>query len=138
MKISQLSNNVAGKPLGKPLRNQRGFGVGCFFLTVAFIVIIVVLSVKLVPTYMEDAAIDKALERVAEKSGIRTMPQRRIVRALDAELYIDGIEHIDFAKALTTRSINGKRELRVSYEVAIPLYRNVSLLLDFDHQKLSK
>ena len=116
---------------------QGGFGVGCFFLTVAFLVLIVMLGVKLVPTYVEDAAIGKALERVAETSGINAMPQRRIIREIEKELFTEDLAHIDFARALTTRSVNGRRELRINYEVAIPIYRNIALLLDFDHRALS-
>ena len=120
-----------------PIAKQGGFGVGCFFLTVAFLVLIVMLGVKLVPTYIEDAAIGKALERAAQTNGIKAMPQRRIVREIEKELFTEDLAHIDFARALTTRSVNGRRELRINYEVAIPIYSNIAILLDFDHRALS-
>ena len=73
----------------------------------------------------------KALERTSEKRGIRSMPQRQIVRVLKRELYNDDIGRIPFDQALTTRSVNGKRELRLTYEVAIPIAKNISLLHGF-------
>lgn len=124
--------------LGNTLTKQGGFGVGCFFLTVAFLVLVVLLAMLVAPVYLEDRKIEQSFENMMARSDIRTMPKYMMASEIRTGADFEGSDRIDFNRALTTRTVEGKREVRLAYEVAVPLFKGLSLLFDFEHLKRSQ
>lgn len=97
---------------------------------------IIFLIFKLFPPYMESFKAKNALDSVAKSADIGTMAKADIVAALARRFDIDNIDTVDPAKNLyiEPRGRNA-RLISLRYEVVVPLFYNVSLLLDFDHAK---
>lgn len=108
---------------------SASFVIGVF----AFIVFLIF---KLFPPYMESFKAKNALESVARSPDVGTMSKADIAMALGKRFDIDNIDTIDPAKNLyiEPRGRNA-RLVSLRYEVVVPLFYNVSLLLDFDHSK---
>ena len=110
------------------MNNQRGVAISGLLMWGIVIALVAVLGMKVVPDYIEYFKIIKAAKAVATSSSGKTVAE---VRA-SFDKYMD-VEHI--------RSINGT-DLDVSkdgngvvisfgYERRIPLFYNISLVIDF-------
>ena len=105
------------------------FVVGVF----AFVIFLVF---KLYPPYMEDFKVRNALDSVARGSDIGTMSKADISMALVKRFDIDNIDTVDTTKHLFVENRGrNSRVVRITYEAVIPLFYNVSVLLEFEHAK---
>lgn len=115
---------------------QRGMSIWSASFVIGVFAFIVFMIFKLFPPYMESFKAKNALESVARSTDISTMSKADIVTALARRFDIDNIDTVDPAKNLyiEPRGRNA-RLVSLRYEVVVPLFYNVSLLLDFDHAK---
>jgi hypothetical protein len=116
-------------------RNQSGvtfwgllfiFGVMAFSLFVGF---------KLFPAYMEDFKVKSALDGLAKQSDFPSMSRVDINSALYKRFDIDNITAVKLDKDLTVETQGRMKRVRIRYENVIPLFYNISILLEFDHVK---
>lgn len=115
---------------------QRGMSIWSLSFVVGVFTFFIFLGFKLFPPYMEDFKVRNALDSVARSSDIGTMSKADISMALAKRFDIDNIDTVDPAKNLyiENRGRNA-RAVRIAYEAVIPLFYNVSVLLEFDHAK---
>lgn len=115
---------------------QRGMSIWSASFVLGVFAFIIFLIFKLFPPYMESFKAKNALDSVAKSADIGTMAKADIVAALARRFDIDNIDTVDPAKNLyiEPRGRNA-RLISLRYEVVVPLFYNVSLLLDFDHAK---
>ncbi len=121
-------------------RYQKGltFWSLCFVLGVLAFVLFV--GFKLIPPYLTDMNISKALEQLSKQSDVGSMSKGEAGEVLRKQFEIDGIEGaIKLDKDFTIEPRGkGQKLLRIRYEEVIPLFANMSILIEFDHQKTVK
>ncbi len=113
---------------------QSGVTFWGFALVAFLIVFFVLLTLKLVPPYIENAKVRTALENVVKQPNAANMTKVEIVDALQRRFDVDDVSRANLKTDLTiTKSADGRStKLRIAYEVRVPLAYNISALLTFD------
>lgn len=96
----------------------------------AFVVAILALvGMKVVPEYIEHRAVASAVKKVAAATDATTSVAQ-VRAAFDRQANVDYIRSITGADLDVTK-VGGTILIEYSYEKRVPLFANVSLLLDF-------
>jgi Tfp pilus assembly major pilin PilA len=113
---------------------QSGVTFWGFAMVAFLIVFFTLLTLKLVPPYIENAKVRTALENVVKQPNAANMSKVEIVDALQRRFDVDDVSRANLKTDLTvTKSADGRStKLRIAYEVRIPLAYNISALLNFD------
>jgi hypothetical protein len=90
---------------------------------------------KLYPPYLEDFKVKTALESLSKQSDIGSMSRADIAASLEKRFDIDNVSEVDPKKDLTVETRGRVKIISISYEKIVPIVGNVSILLQFDHQK---
>lgn len=93
----------------------------------------VFLVLKLFPVYMQDFKVEKALQSVAAQPGAGALTKSEIVDALYKRFMVDDIEHVKPEHDLVIEQSGKKKVYRLNYEAVVPLFHNVSALIEFRH-----
>lgn len=116
------------------MKNQNGWTIWTLLLTVAVLLAVVLLVMKLTPHYLDNYKLESALEHVSTDSRVANMTRREILREIKNKLYIDyGDELINLDESLVIEKRRGGMTLSLDYEVVVPLVSNISALLDFNN-----
>ncbi len=114
------------------LRNkQRGITLSGMMLWSVVLVLALVLGMKVAPVYIENATIKKNIVAVANDPSLQKASASQIRSAYSKRAQIDGTTVIT-AKDIKIARDKGQNILSTAYTVTVPLFYNVSLLLDFD------
>jgi hypothetical protein len=111
---------------------------GFLSLTVLFLAFIL-LVLKLLPPYLEDAKVATAVENVAKQPGSAGLGRKEIEQAIERRFEIDDVTRVNLAEHLSIeRGEKGQGNvIRIQYEVVVPLVYNMSALLQFDHSAVA-
>ncbi|HED13821.1 MAG TPA: DUF4845 domain-containing protein [Gammaproteobacteria bacterium] len=111
---------------------QGGWTLWSLGLVLALIIFFALLLFKLIPPYLDDQKIQKALNSVIQEQHVEQMSRRAIVSRLSNILYIDfALDLVDIKKDLKITKNNNILKLAIDYEVVIPMAYNISALLTF-------
>lgn len=120
----------------QPKKFQRGMSIWSASFVIGVFAFIVFLIFKLFPPYMESFKVKNALNSVTKSTEIGSMSKADISTALAKRFDIDNIDTVDPVKHLFIDSRGrNTRAIRITYEVVVPLFYNVSLLLDFEYAR---
>jgi len=112
------------------MRNkQRGVSFLVVFLIGVILALAALGGMKVAPAYMEYATVKKDINAVAAKEG-RSGSVRDIRNAFDRFADIDDIKSVAGADLDITKD-GGDVVISFAYTKKIPLFANVSLLIDF-------
>jgi hypothetical protein len=112
------------------MRNkQRGVSFLVVFLVFVIVALAAVGGMKVFPAYSEYLSIKKAVNGIAASEG-RTGNITEIRKAFDRRANIDNIETVTGAD-LDIGKDAGELVISFAYSKKIPLFANVSLLIDF-------
>ena len=111
---------------------QGGFSFGGFIMVLVIVVAVAIFSMKLIPAYMDNGKIQKAMDAIVRDPAM----QAASVADIKMAFYKRAIT-MDNVTALSENDIEvykegGKLSLSASYNVKIPVAGNVSLLLEFN------
>jgi len=113
---------------------QNGATLWSMITVIVLVVFFALLVIKIVPSYIENQKIEKALHGLADDPRAPAMNRAQIIRSLTDRLYIDmADELLDLSDALTITKTRNARVITISYEKVIPLAYNISALLDFEN-----
>lgn len=112
------------------MHKQQGMTFIGLVLMVAGIVFVAVIAMKMVPTYIEYAAVKKAIKKVSNESGFSEMTPKEIKDSFGRSATIDDIKSINENDLVISRGDAGT-VVEVEYQVVVPLVANVSALIDF-------
>lgn len=110
---------------------QRGAGLSGLFLWSFVLFFVAVLGMKLVPVYIENAAIKKTLIAIANDPVLQNGTKAEIRKSFNKRAQIDDISVVDEGDIEFNKE-NGQAVLSIIYSVKIPLFANISLYLDFN------
>ena len=117
------------------MNKQKGWTIWTMLLTLAVIIFFSLLTMKLMPHYLDNRKLQTALDALTSDTRVTTMSRRQIIQELTNKLYIDyGTEIVDLKEALVLDKGKGAMSLSVEYEVVVPLAWNISALLDFNNR----
>ncbi len=126
MARQQKSRLQLSVQLSVRLSAQRGVSLVGLIFILAMLGLVVLLALKIIPTYIEYRAISTAI--VSAKAGAATIPEMRSAFDRSASAtYIDSISGRD----LDIVNDGGEIEISFAYEKKIPLIGPASLVLDY-------
>lgn len=115
----------------KVSRKQQGISLSGLLGGAAIIMVVAIVGMRLIPAYMEFAAIKRVLVATAADPGLQSAAIREYRLAFDKRATIEGIETVNGQDIAVSKQGN-QVILSVSYQVEKPLFANLSLLIDFD------
>ena len=112
-------------------RKQQGVSLPGLLTWSVIIVLVAILGMRLVPAYIEFAAVKRALVAIASDSELRNAGVYEIRQAFDKRAAVDAIKYVN-GNDIVIRKQDGQLVLDINYTVTKPLFANLSLLIDFD------
>lgn len=113
---------------------QKGASMWTLIFTSALIVLFALVTMKLVPAYLDNNKIINALNSLAETPGAANMSRGQVISKIDNTLYIDmASDLLDLNDALAITKTKNTKVFTISYERVIPMAYNISALLDFEN-----
>ena len=113
------------------MHKQKGMTFVGLVLIIAGVVFVLVLSMKLVPAYIEFFTVKKTLLALKTNGSLKSMGVKEIQRSFDNSATIDDIKSVKGADLDIAKDDVGNTTVAVEYQVVVPLVANVSALLDF-------
>lgn len=113
------------------MKYQRGVSLNGLMFGGVLIAVVALLAMKTVPEYMEFGTIVKAAKATAGDPGLKDASVQQVRNAFSKRAEIDNIRAVD-PKELDITKEGGELVISFAYERKIPLFYNVSLLLNFE------
>ncbi len=110
------------------MNKQRGMGMLGIFMVLVLVVAGAIIMMKAIPPYLEFFAVKKAI--TALKSEAKGGNTRDIKDKFDARAAVDDIKSIT-ANDLEITKEGGETVVSANYQKVVPLFANLSLLIDF-------
>jgi hypothetical protein len=111
------------------MNNQRGIAISGLIFWGIVIALVAVLGMKVGPEYMDYYKILKSVKSISAESSGKTVPEIRA--AFDRYADVNYINTIKGADLDISKDANGI-VIAFAFERRIPLFYNVSLLIDFE------
>jgi len=111
-------------------KQQLGVTLTGLMVSAVILAILALLGLKVVPEYMEYGKVVSAIKKVASSSNASTSVAD-VRRAYDRQADVDYISAVK-GNDLEVSKESGAIVITFSYEKRIPLFANVTLLLDFE------
>jgi len=113
---------------------QRGITMIGFVIVLGVVGFFAYGAMKLLPVYLENFNVVKAMKSMQTASNIEVMPIEQIRNQMDALFSIQYVDEQNVPlSSINLITANGQRSLRVAYDRDIPFLYNVDLLVHFDH-----
>lgn len=113
------------------MRKQQGMTFIGLVFTIAAIVFVAVIGMKLAPAYLEFMSIKKAIAKIEHDPSFASMSKNDIVAQFDRSATIDDIKTIQGNELLISKEEGGRPVVTAEYQTVVPLVANVSALIDF-------
>lgn len=114
------------------MKKQQGMSFIGLVLMIAGIVMLAIVAMKLVPVYLENAAVKQALKKIKEEPGFEQMSAKDIASSFDKSATIGDIKNIT-GKDLLVDAASGHRTVTADYEVRVHLFGNLSAVASFNN-----
>ena len=112
------------------MKNQRGLSLGGFIVVLFLLLMVALLGFKLFTPYTEYFAIQKTFRKLAEDPAVKTGTRRDLAAAFQPYELIDRITAIG-AEDIEVAKEGNEVILSARYSVKVPLFHNISILIDF-------
>lgn len=112
------------------LQKQKGVTLSGLLMWSVILIMIAVLGMKLTPAYLEYAAIQKSFAAIVNDSTLKNATPREIRLSFNKRANINDIDVIS-GRDIRISKEKGRMVLKADYSVTIPLFANVSMLIDF-------
>lgn len=113
------------------MKYQRGMSLNTLMLGGVVLALVALLAMKVIPEYIEYGQIVKAIKSTAGDGSLKDASVAQVRTAFGKRMEIDNI------KAITEKDVEISKEggelvLSVAYTRKVPLFKNVSLVFDFE------
>lgn len=113
------------------MRKQQGMTFIGLVLTIAAIVFVAVIAMKLTPAYLEYMSVKRAITKIENDPSFASMSKNEIAAQFDRSAQIDDIKTIKGNELLISKEEGGRPVVTAEYQTVVPLLANVSALIDF-------
>lgn len=114
------------------MHRQQGITLGGFLVVAVILAFGALLAFKVIPHYMEFWAIKKTMTATVRDPTLQEASVAEIRSAFDRRADIDNITAVKGRDIVVSKE-GGALVLSTSYQVKVPLFANVSLLIDFSY-----
>jgi len=114
-------------------RKQAGMTMWGMTMVIALVVFFTLLTLKLLPPYVENAKVKAALENLSRQPGVGAASQEELMAMLQKRFDVEDITRVDLRKDFKIETKNRAKIIRVAYETRVPLVYNISALLEFNN-----
>lgn len=116
------------------MSKQKGASMWMLILGSALIVLFALVTMKLVPAYLDNNKVVHALDSLKKQPGVGNWSRRQILERVDNTLYIDLASNLlNLNEALVITKTKTKKVISIDYERVVPMAYNISALLDFEN-----
>src|SRR5262245_3748702 len=112
------------------MKRQRGMGFAGVLVILVGIVFLAIIGMKMVPAYLEFFAIKKAVAAISSGGQLRNATVADVRKAFELRQAIDDFTAVG-PKDLEITKDGSEVVVAFAYEKRIPLFYNISLLIDF-------
>ena len=113
---------------------QKGSSMWGLIGGAGLVVLFALITMKLVPAYLDNNKIVSALESLAEQPGVGNWSRNQIIGRVSNTLYIDmASDMLDLRTALVITRQQKVKIISIDYDRVIPMAYNISALLDFEN-----
>lgn len=112
------------------MKKQQGMSFIGLVLMIAGIVFVAVIGMKLAPSYIEYAAVKKAIKKVSNEPNLNEKSNKEIKDSFERSAIVDNVKSIS-KNDLNITKTDSAVLIDVEYQVVVPLVANVSALIDF-------
>lgn len=116
----------------KTLKQQQGLTFGGFIMFAVLLIVVAITGMKIIPAYMENGKIQKAFDDIVRDPAM----QASSIAEIKSSYYKRAVT-MDDVKNVTQDDIeiskeDGKLKLSANYSKKIPLFGNISLMVEFN------
>jgi len=112
------------------MRNQEGLTLTGFIAAAVVVFIVVVLVVKIGPTYMEYMSIKKQFKILADDPEVQNVPPRAVIGKFFLRAAVENITSIGNGD-VDVEKVDGKLVISAAYTVCVPIVANLRACMDF-------
>ena len=112
------------------MKRQRGMGFAGVLIILVGIIFVAIVGMKMVPAYLEFFAIKKAVAAITQGGQLRNATVADVRKAFELRQAIDDFTSVG-PKDLEITKDGSEVVVSFAYEKRIPLFYNISLLIDF-------
>jgi len=117
----------------KPMANrQNGMTLISFLLVFVVAGFLVLLTLKLVPVYLDHMKVKSSLEGLKTEAGLADKPAQEIRKMLQKRWDINSIQDLSAEESVFIEKKSGVVKIQVAYEVEKPVMGNMSALIKFE------
>ena len=113
------------------MKLQRGLSLNVLMIGGAILALISLLAMKALPPWIEYGNLVKAVKGTAADSGLREATVAQVRAAFEKRAEIDDIKSVT-SQDLDITKEGGELVISFSYVKKVPLFKNVSLVFDFE------
>jgi Tfp pilus assembly protein PilE len=113
------------------MKLQRGFSLNALMIGGAAIGVLALLAMKIVPEYMEFGTVVKTVKATAADTSLKDASVAQVRTSFAKRAEIDSIKSIS-EKDLDITKEGGELVISFAYTKKVPLFKNVSLVFDFE------
>lgn len=114
-------------------KNQRGASG----LSILFVIVVIVFfgatGLKLIPVYLDNAAVKGALDTLEEQPGITKMSKSKIKSILLKQFQVNNVRNIK-KESIVVNKEKGRLTVNIDYEVRLDLIQNIDMIVSFENQ----
>ena len=115
-------------------RKQEGWTMLGLVLVISVIMFFAYVVMKLVPVYLDNEEVKHAMEIGLAQADPKLQTRNTIIRNMYNQMVVDDTDMLtDWKKAVAYKKTREKIIFSITYSRVVPLYSNVSLLINFNN-----
>lgn len=118
------------------MKFQRGLSLNALMLGGAALALVSLLAMKAIPPWIEYGNLVKAVKGTASDTGLKDASMAKVREAFTRRADMDDVKSVT-AQDLEITKEGGELVISFKYENKVPLFRNVSLVFDFEGSSTS-
>jgi len=111
-------------------KKQQGMGFGSLITIIAAVLFLVILGMKIVPTYLHNMQIEHIFKEIVNDPEMKNVTDKEIRASYTKRALIDYINDLA-ADDVEISKDGGHITLSANYTVKIPVAGNISLVIEF-------
>jgi len=111
---------------------QNGMTLISFLAVFVVAGFLVLLTLKLVPVYLDHMKVKSSLEGLKTEAGLADKPAQEIRKMLQKRWDINSIQDLSADESVFIEKKNGVVKIQIAYEVEKPVMGNMSALMKFE------
>ena len=118
--------------LFKSLQKQAGASTPIVIVFLGMSAVILTLAFKISPTFFEHWQVESVIESFEDDPNVTELSEVEIQKLFSKRLVINNVRNFKMSEWLFVTKDDGLLTIEVSYEVRVPVYRNIDAIMTFE------